>query len=343
MKALVYTKPYQFEYRDFPDPVMAEQDVLIRVKACGICGSDVSGYTGKTGRRIPPLIMGHEAAGIVEQTGSQAGNIQKGDRVSFDSTVYCNRCEACRKRLYNRCEQRQVLGVSTPKFKRHGAFAERVAVPWWIVSKLPDNVTFAQATLLEPISIGKHAVNRTPISPFQTVVVIGAGTIGLCVLLAVKLKGVSKIIVSDIKDYRRELARELGADTVVNPCTDKLTEVVFKETEGKGADVTFEAVGLAETFQHASLVTRTGGHVTVVGLSQKEINLDVHALVARELTLSGTYASAGEFTEAINLIASGQINAEPLISRIMPLSRGQEAFDLLNKAEGDLVKIVLEP
>ena len=176
MKALLYTKPYCLEYSDFHDPMVGDDEVLISVKACGICGSDVHGFTGKTGRRIPPLIMGHEAAGIIEEVGKNVKDFEKGDRVCFDSTVYCNKCRPCRKGLYNRCDKRQVLGVSTPEFKRHGAFAEYVAVPWWIVWKIPENMSFTQAALLEPASIGTHAGNRAPISTNDTVVVIGAST-----------------------------------------------------------------------------------------------------------------------------------------------------------------------
>jgi len=343
MKALVYMKPYRFEYTDVPDPVIGKQDVLIRVKACGICGSDVRGYMGKTGRRIPPLIMGHEAAGTVEDVGRHVKNVSRGDRVCFDSTVYCNHCESCRQRDYNRCERRQVLGVSTSDFKRNGAFAEYLSVPWWIVSKIPDHMAFTQAALLEPVSIGLHAANRTPISSHQTGVVIGAGTIGLCIIQAAKQKGVERIIVSDINEFRLGLARELGAHVVVNPSQSNVKETVLKETNGKGADVTFEAAGLAETFQQAVKVTRTGGHITVVGLSEKGINLDVQQVVSREITLRGSYASAGEFQDCVDLVSEGKINVEPFISRVLPLSHGQRAFDLLHKGEEDLVKIVLEP
>jgi len=187
MKALIYTEPYKLEYSNFPEPAVGNDDVLIRVKACGICGSDVQGYTGKTGRRIPPLIMGHEAAGVVEKTGKNVRNFTGGDRVCFDSTVYCNKCEPCRKGFYNHCEQRQVLGVSTKDYRRHGAFAEYVAVPWWIVSKIPDHLSFVHAALLEPVSIAMHSVNRASHSANDTVVIIGAGTIGLLIMQAAKL------------------------------------------------------------------------------------------------------------------------------------------------------------
>ena len=343
MKALVHTKPYGFEYADFPDPPVGPDDVLVRVKACGICGSDVQGATGKTGRRIPPLIMGHEAAGVVEKVGENAKGFGRGDRVCFDSTVYCNTCEPCRKGLFNRCVKREVLGVSTPSFRRHGALAEYVAVPWWIVARIPETMSFVQAALLEPVSIAMHATSRCPIATGGTVVVIGAGTIGLFVVQAARLRGAGRVIVSDINAFRLEVAKRLGADVVVNPSASDLRETVLGETEDRGADVVFEAVGYAKTFQDAIAIARTGGHVVAIGNVQKTAEFDLQDLVARELTFVGSYASAGEFRECIDWVASGRINVEPLISDVLPLSDGAGAFDRLLKAEENLLKIVLEP
>jgi len=343
LKALIYTKPYSFEYSDFPDPAAGDDDVLIRVKACGICGSDVHGFTGKTGRRIPPLIMGHEAAGIVEGLGSNVSGFEKGDRVCFDSTVYCNKCEACLAGLFNRCDKRQVLGVSVPAFKRHGAFAEFVAVPSWIVSKIPDELSFVHAALLEPVSIGTHAANRAPITNDDTVVVIGAGTIGLFILQAARLRGAAKVIAVDINEFRLDLAKKLGADKLINPLKSDLSEAILQETEGKGASVTLEAVGYAKTFADAVSITRMGGHIVAVGNLEKKAEFDLQQLIAKEHTFTGSYASSGEFVDCIELVASGKINVEPLISNVLPLEEGPDAFERLLKAEENLVKIVLEP
>jgi L-iditol 2-dehydrogenase len=343
LKALIYTKPYTFEYSDFTDPVAGNDDVLIRVKACGICGSDVHGFTGKTGRRIPPLIMGHEAAGIVEGLGKNVSGFEKGDRVCFDSTVYCNKCESCRAGLINRCDKRQVLGVSVPAFKRHGAFAEFVAVPWWIVSKIPDELSFVNAALLEPASIGTHAANRAPISNDDTVVVIGAGTIGLFILQGTRLRGAAKVIAVDINEFRLDLAKKLGAGILINPLESDLSEAILQETEGKGANVTLDAVGYAKTFADAVSITRMGGYIVAVGNLEKKAEFDLQQLVAKEHTFTGSYASSGEFRDCIELVASGKINVEPLISDVLPLEEGPDAFDRLLKAEENLLKIVLEP
>jgi len=343
LKALIYTKPYCFEYSDFSDPEVGDDDMLIRVKACGICGSDVQGFTGKTGRRIPPLIMGHEAAGVVEEVGKNVKDFEKGDRVCFDSTVYCNKCQPCRKGQYNRCEKRQVLGVSTPEFKRHGAFAEYVALPWWIVSKIPDNMSFIQSSLLEPASIGTHAANRAPISTDDTVVVIGAGTIGLFILQAARLRGAARVLAIDINEFRLDVAKKLGADKVINPLKSDLRKAILEETKNRGADVAFEAVGYAQTFRDGVSVTKTGGHLVAVGNLEKAAEFNLQELVARELTFTGSYASSGEFRDCIDLVASGKINVEPLISDVLPLKDGPGAFERLLKAKEDLLKIVLEP
>jgi L-iditol 2-dehydrogenase len=342
LKALLHTKPYCLEYTDFPDPQVGDDDILVRVKACGICGSDVQGFTGKTGRRIPPLTMGHEAAGVVQGTGKNVKDFRKGDRVCFDSTVYCNKCEPCRQGKYNRCVSRQVLGVSVPEFKRHGAFAEYVAVPWWIVAGIPDNMSFVQAALLEPVSIGMHAANRAPIAAGDSVVIIGAGTIGLFVLQACKLKG-ARVIICDINEFRLDIARTLGADVVVNPARSSLKETVLKATNGRGADVAFEVVGFAETFTDAISVLKTGGHLVAVGNLQKMAEFNLQELVARELTFTGSYASCGEFREGIDLVASGKVNVQPLISDVLPLCEGPRAFERLLKAQESLLKIILEP
>lgn len=342
MKALVYTAPYTLEYTDWPEPQIGADDILVRVKACGICGSDVAGHTGKTGRRLPPVIMGHEAAGVVERMGKNVAGFKPGDRICFDSTVYCNQCPACKKGQYNRCVKRQVLGVSVPEFKRHGAFAEFVAVPSWICAKLPEGMSFVQACLLEPASIGTHAAHRPPISRGDTVAVLGAGTIGLFILQGAKLRG-ARTIACDINDFRLGLAKQVGADACINSAKTALKDEILKQTDGRGTDVTFEAVGFGETFRQAISITKTGGAIVAVGNLQKETEFNLQELVSRELAFIGSYASAGEFRTCIDLIASGKINVGPLISEVLPLKEGPAAFKRLLEGKENLLKIVLEP
>jgi L-iditol 2-dehydrogenase len=318
-------------------------DVLVRVKACAICGSDVHGFTGKTGRRLPPLIMGHEAAGVVEATGRNATAFQPGDRVSFDSTVYCNHCPACTAGLFNRCQSRQVLGVSIPEFKRHGAMAEYVAVPSWIAFKISDDLAFTHAALLEPASIAVHAANRSAVQQGDTVLVVGAGTIGLLAIQAARLKGARTVIACDLNDFRLRIAKAMGADVTVNTSgTDALAQILG-HTEGRGVDVSFEAVGLPETFRLAASALKLGGQVVAIGNVRRDVEINLQELVSRELTFTGSYASSGELRSCADLIATGRIRVEPLISEVLHLKDGPKAFERLLKAEEDLIKIVLEP
>ena len=189
MKALLLTEYKQMQVTDVDEPTVGPDDVLVQVEACGICGSDIHGYDGSTGRRIPPLVMGHEAAGVVVGTGENVTDLPDGTRVTFDSMVSCGKCEFCADGHRNLCDDRMVLGVSCGDYRRHGAFAERISVPRRIVYQLPDSLSFEHAALVEAVSVAVHAANVTPIKLGDTVVVVGAGMIGLLTLQAVRAAG----------------------------------------------------------------------------------------------------------------------------------------------------------
>ena len=211
MNALLLTAPSRLELVDFPVPQPADDEVLIRVRACGICGSDIHGWDGSTGRRLPPLIMGHEAAGEVVSVGRETAGWHAGDRVTFDSTISCGHCSFCQVGQVNLCEARRVVGVSPPEYKQHGAFAEFIALPHRILYRLPANVAYEQAAMIEPVSIAVHAVRRVKIAPGDTAVVVGAGMIGLLVIQALRWAGARQIVAVDLELKRLALARELGA------------------------------------------------------------------------------------------------------------------------------------
>ncbi len=189
MKALLLTAYKHLELTDMPTPEIGPEDVLVQVRACGICGSDIHGYDGSTGRRVPPLVMGHEAAGVVAAVGNSVTDFQPGDRVTFDSTVSCGKCYFCQHGAINLCDHRRVLGVSCGEYRQHGAFAEYVAVPQHICYRLPESLEFEQAAMIEAVSIAVHAANRSPISLGDTAVVIGSGMIGLLTIQAVRRAG----------------------------------------------------------------------------------------------------------------------------------------------------------
>lgn len=343
MKALVHTAPFQFEFKDVPKPEPGADEVLVRVKACGICGSDVHGYTGSTGRRIPPIIMGHEASGVVEEVGANVRNVAPGDRITFDSTVYCNQCPACRQGRMNLCQSRKVLGVSTPAFRRDGAMAEYVVVPWWITYRLPEDLSFEEAALIEPASVSLHAARITAIEVNDVVAVVGAGQIGLFAIQAARLKGAGTIVALDMREERLALAREMGADVTINPGTTDVAGEMRRLVGRPDGDAVLEAVGTEASVRLAMDLAKIGGLVTLIGNVTPEIRVNLQDIVARELTIRGSYAIAGEYAATLNLMATERIRAKPLISRMVPLAEAPQAFDALRRGESGLMKIVLKP
>src|SRR6185437_14676539 len=251
MKALVLKEYCRFAVEDFPVPTLQSGDVLVRVRACGICGSDVHGMDGSSGRRIPPIIMGHEAAGVIAEIGNAVTGWSKGDRVTFDSTVSCGDCWYCRRGKINLCDNRRVLGVSCGEYRRHGAFAEFVAVPQHILYRLPDNLSFEQAAMVEAVSVAVHAVERTPLSLNAAVAVVGAGMIGLLAVQVLRARGCGKIIAIDLDQGKLKLATKFGATHAIEAGEADLQEKVRALTSGRGADAAFEVVGLPATIKTA--------------------------------------------------------------------------------------------
>lgn len=343
MKAMLLSEYKKLEIVDMPIPECGPNDLLVRVKACGICGSDIHGWDGSSGRRQPPLVMGHEAAGVVAEVGSQVSQFAAGDRVTFDSTVSCGHCSACRRGSINLCENRQVLGVSCDEFRRHGAFAEYVIVPQNISYKLPDELPFEHAALIEAVSIAVHAANRSPIRLGDTAVVVGSGMIGLLVVQAVRLAGCARVIAVDLEDSKLEIAKSLGADFVLNPKTVDVPAAVKELSGGKGAAVSLEVVGATPTVRTAIECTRKGGAITLVGNLAPSVDLPLQAIVTRELTLYGSCASNGEYPECIEYLRRGAIRVEPLITAQATLDEGPSWFARLYDGEPGAMKVLLQP
>ncbi len=343
MKALVLEAYNQFNYTDFPEPEIGPHDVLIAVKATGICGSDIHGMDGSSGRRIPPIVMGHESAGIIAAVGEGVSGWAVGDRVTFDSTIYCGACHFCRRGETNLCDNRRVLGVSPGEYRQHGAFAEYIAVPQHILYRLPDDLSFERAAFVEPVSIAVHAVERAPISLNDSAVVVGAGMIGLLVIQALRAAGCGTVIAVDLSPTRLELARQLGANLALRADEGTPVEAIREATHGRGADCAFEVVGITPTVQLAVNAVRKGGSVTLVGNLSAETTLPLQAAVTREVTLYGSCGSQGEYPACLAMLARGDIDVTPLISAVAPLSDGAVWFHRLYDGTGDLLKVILTP
>lgn len=343
MNALLLTEYKHLELADLPAPEVGPDDVLVRVRACGICGSDVHGFDGSTGRRIPPLVMGHEAAGEIAAVGANVGDLRPGDRVTFDSTIWCGHCFFCRRGEVNLCDNRQVLGVSTGEYRRYGAFAEYVTVPRHIVYRLPDSLPYEHAAMIEAVSVAVHAANLTPIRLGDTAVIVGSGMIGLLVIQALRLAGCSQVIAIDVDDARLKVARDLGAAATVNSKTEDAPARVREMTEGRGAAAAVEAVGATGPIQTAIACVRKGGAVTLVGNVSPTAELPLQSVVTRQIRVQGSCASSGEYPACIDLMARGLIRVAPLISAVAPLSEGPAYFDRLYGREPGLMKVILQP
>jgi L-iditol 2-dehydrogenase len=344
MKALVLTAPSKLELQDVPAPRPAADEVLIRVRACGICGSDLHGWDGSSGRRTPPLIMGHEAAGEIAAVGESVTTWQIGERVTFDSTIYCGECDYCRAGRINLCENRRVVGVAPAEYKQHGAFAEFLSVPQRILHRLPDDLPFHHAAMVEPVSIALHAVSLVTLPANSVAVVVGTGMIGLLVVQALRHAGAQHIVAIDREPTRLALARELGATLALRSDQSDLPAELAK-LKPHGADVVFEVVGIEPTVQLALQLVRRGGDVVLVGnLAPSSAGFPLQSVVTREVKLHGSCGSAGEYPLAIDLIARGVVRVEPLITAVAPLDDGAGWFDRLTSPTGrHNLKVVLTP
>ncbi len=343
MKGLLLKQYMDLEVTELPQPEIGPSDVLVRVRACGICGSDVHGLDGSTGRRIPPLVMGHEAAGVIAEAGRDVKQWKTGDRVTFDSTVSCGHCHFCRRGDINLCDNRQVLGVSCGDYRRNGAFAEYVAVPENILYRLPDALSFDHAAMIEAVSIAVHAVNLTPRSLGDTAVVVGSGMIGQLTIQAAKVAGFSRVFAVDVDDAKLERARKLGADETFNSKTCDAAAEIVARTGGHGADAALEAVGATDPIRTAIAAVRKGGSVTLIGNIAPKIELPLQAVVTRQIRLQGSCASSGEYPACIELLSSGAIRVDTMISARTRLEEAASWFDRLYRHEPNLMKVIVQP
>lgn len=343
MKSLVLEKYKEFVLKDTDIPELKAGWVMIKVEACGICGSDVHGMYGSTGRRQPPVIMGHEASGIISETTPEVSGWKVGDRVTFDSTISCGECFYCNRGDINLCDNRRVLGVSCDEYRQNGAFAEFVAVPAHILYAIPDNISFEQAAMIEAVSIAVHAAAISSIQSNDTAVVIGCGMIGLLCIQALKAAGGGKVIAIDQIDKKLEMAIKLGADLTLKSSDTELIKKVLAATNQRGADLVFEAVGIEPTVNLAVDCTRKGGTITLIGNLAPEVKFPLQKVVTRQLKIQGSCASAGEYPLCLELIASGKIKVDDLISKVAPLEDGNEWFHRLYNKEAGLMKVILKP
>lgn len=344
MKALVLEEYGKFVYRDWPEPALrGPDDVLVRVKAVAICGSDVHGMDGSTGRRIPPIVMGHEASGEIVAAGAGVTKFRPGDRVTFDSTEYCGECPHCRRGEVNLCDNRRVLGVSCREYRRDGAFADLVVVPERILYRMPDGLDFVDAALAEPAGVAAHALSITRTELGDSRAVVGAGLIGLLLIQILKTQGSGLVAAFDTAPERRAAALEFGADAVFDPADAGDREKALAMTAGRGFDRVFEAVGATAPIATSIEITRKGGSVTLIGNVSPKVEIPLQSVVTRQISLIGSCALAGEYPLVLDLMARKKIDARKVVSAVAPLAEGAAWFDRLYAREKGLLKVVLVP
>lgn len=329
-------------YKDVPNPEICNDEVLVQVKACGICGSDIHGMDGSTGRRIPPIIMGHEAAGVIKAVGMDVKDWNPGDRVTFDSTIYPLDDWYTLHGRYNLSDNRQVLGVSPGEYRKHGAFADYISVPQHILYRIPDNVRFEQAAMVEPVAVALHSIYMSGIQLGDTAVVVGVGMIGIFIVKLLKLSGI-KVIAIDLSTSKLEQAEKSGADIILNAKDENLGKKVKSICDGRGADFAFEAVGITDTVNTAILCLRKGGSLVLVGNLSPKIDLPLQKVVTQELKVQGSCAINGEYEKVLQMMSQGLINIDDQLSAVVPLKEGVEWFNRLYNKEKGLNKVLLVP
>ena len=344
MKALVLEEYMKFSFRDYPDPrLRRDDDVIVRVRAASICGSDVHGMDGSTGRRLPPIVMGHEASGEIVETGSAVGEFKPGDRVTFDSTEYCGECFHCRRGEVNLCDNRRVLGVSCADYKRDGTFAEYIVLPKRILYALPPSLDFIDASIAEPAAVAAHAAAITPLGLGDSIVVVGAGLIGLLLIQILRANSSSLILALDTDPDRRLAALKAGADIALDPAAPDIQKELLAHSKGRGFDRAFEAVGATAPIKTAIAATRKGGSVTLIGNVSPNVEIPLQSVVTRQISLYGSCATSGEYPLVLDLLARKKIDARSIISAVAPLSEGASWFARLYAREKGLLKVVLTP
>lgn len=339
MRAALIDKPFSVKFTDVPEPVITKgNEVKIKTVVTGICGSEIHAFHGTHPFRIPPVVSGHEVAGIIVETGSNVSNFKVGDRVTVEPHYGCDICELCKEGRYNVCPEKSVLGSKG----WIGSFGEFFVVPEQTVIKLPDNVSFEEGALIEPIAVGMHAVRKSGLEVGGTVAIIGTGPIGLGVMLSAQLAGASKVIMTDALDFNLEIARKMGCKDTINVLKENVSEKISKITGGKGVDITYIAFGHESTFADALNITKRGGTIMEIAIMGAPVKIPVSTLQLNEMKLVGSNMyTRVDFEIVIEAIANGKFHVDSLISKIMPIEEVETAMEIVDKKLENVVKVLL--
>jgi L-iditol 2-dehydrogenase len=328
-----------FELEDVQVPTPGPDEVLLKVELAGICGSDMHAFHGKHPFVKPPIVLGHEFSGVIVQLGSRVDKDRHplGQRVAVEPSIHCGTCYNCKIGRYNICDELNVVGCLSD-----GAYAEYIAIRSDKLVPLDESLSFEDGAMLEPLSVGVHALEQGRVRPGDRVLVLGAGTIGLLLAQAAEAVG-AKAAVADMIDYRLNVARELGITRPINLVKERL-EQALAEFAPDGADVIFECVGSAETIRQSIAVARKGIRIVILGVVDEDVLLPVSLIQDRELELVGDLMfTRKDFLTAQELIKSGKVNVRPLQTKIFPLAEVRDAFEYMMNHKQEALKVFLKP
>ena len=334
---LVAPEKISLENVEIPTP--GENEVLVKVKVCGICGSDIHSYKGKHPFVHPPIVLGHEFSGVIHRVGDGVKNFSSGDRVVVEPNIVCGKCYNCLHGRYNICTNLKVIGC----VGYDGAFSEYIVVPENKVLKLPDGISFDDAALVEPLAVAVHAVRKSGQKIGDRVLILGAGTIGLLTLQVANLAGAREVIITDLLSYRLEKAKNLGADKVINPELEDLVELIHKEYGKEGIDLIYDCVGVDKTISQAIQIARKGTRIMVVGVPEEKIKIDLSLIQDRELEIIGSLMYIREdFIEAIDLVQKEKIKADSFVTHHFKLKDIEKAFRLVTEGKEKILKVLIQ-
>ncbi|MEM1509132.1 MAG: alcohol dehydrogenase catalytic domain-containing protein [Thermofilaceae archaeon] len=340
MKALVLHGVKDLRLEDVSVPRVGDGEVLLRVGSCGICGTDLHFYRGEWSVKLP-LIPGHEFSGAIEEIGAGVNWLREDMKVVAEPNITCGHCYHCRSKDRNfYCSNIKAVGVDTD-----GAFAEYVKVSANNVYEVPSWMNYEEAALIEPLACCLRGLYNVRLEIGDTVAVVGVGPVGLLMVQLAKLWGASKVYAVDFIERRLTLAKELGADTVINASRENPVEAIVNDLDGLGVDVAIEAVGSSKAIETTIKVTRRGGRVLIFGVAPESDVLQVKPfeLYDKELAIYSSYRSPYMFQRAVRIAASRRLMLRPIISHALPLEKGPDAFRMLDERKGEAVKVVLRP
>ena len=335
MKALVYTASRRLEIQELPIPAIKDDEVLVRIRAVGVCGSDVHGFLGKSKKRVPPLVLGHEFAGQVAATGSSVVAFKAGDSVAVYPLIACGHCRYCKAGRENICPERKVYGLDF-----HGGLAEYVAAPQHLLFPLPAGMSFLEGSLVEPLANTVHVMERCQGVADQVGLILGAGPIGLFCFWTARQFGASKLAIVDLNSYRLSVAESLGADLTIHGKKQDVLSTILDWTNGQGVDFCIDAVGNPICRQNSIACTATGGTVVWIGTEEDYSPVDARSVITREIQIRGTYSySKTNFAHAMSMLAQKQLPYQSLTFEA-GLDDGQKVFEELSSGSSSIMKAI---